>query len=398
MRIPDIISLSTRMFRTRPSRTWLTILGIGVGISAVVVLVGLGYGLQGILLERIIFGESLLSLNVSNPSSRAVLLNQDRIREIAEMENIADVAPMAEYPSLITFEGLTGSISLQAVSPSFFKYAGIPAAEGELFGENDTNSVVLSTAVLKMFAAEPSEVIGKKVQFRVSVPQGKGSDKLQQISLDKDYEIKGVIDNSSSLFAFMPLAEFSSHYSPPFYERAQVKVEKSEFLDAAEEQIIEKGFVVTAFSKTIEQANKIFQGIQATLGLFGGIALVVSAIGMFNTMTVTLLERTNEIGIMRTIGASARDIMILFLAESVILGFLGGLVGVGIGVGIGKGLNALINTAATRLGGVAMSLFEFPKAFLGFIISFSGIMGFITGIFPSRKASSLNPLDAIRYK
>ena len=72
-----------------------------------------------------------------------------------------------------------------------------------------------------------------------------------------------------------------------------------------------KGFTVTALSKTVEQANKIFQGIQAVLAIFGGIALTVSAIGMFNTMTVTLLERTKEIGIMRTLGASPNDVKYL---------------------------------------------------------------------------------------
>jgi len=397
MRLDDIIKLSTRMFRTRASRTWLTILGIGVGTSAVVVLVGLGYGLQGILLERIIFGESLLSLNVSNPSSKTVVLDSQQIQEILDMEEVENVSPLASYSSLVTFEDLTGSIALQAVEPSYFRYAGIPANEGEFFKEGENNKIVLSTAVLKMFATEPQDIIGKTVTFRVSVPI-KDSDKVQEISLPKHYEVSGTIDNLSSLFAFMPLSEFTAHFSPSFYDKAQVKVSKSEFLNAAEQKIIEKGFVVSAFSKTVEQANKIFQGVQGTLGLFGGIALIVSAIGMFNTMTVTLLERTNEIGVMRTIGASSRDIMILFLAESVILGFLGGIVGAGIGVGIGKGLNGLINTAATRLGGVAMTLFAFPTPFLVFIIMFSGIMGFITGIFPARKASSLNPLDAIRYK
>jgi putative ABC transport system permease protein len=397
MKLIDIIKLSTRMFRTRPGRTWLTILGIGVGIGAVVVLVSLGYGLQGILLERIIFGESLLSLNVSNPPSKAVVLGQQEVENLIAIENVGDVSPLAGYSSLVTFKDLTGSISLYAVNPSYFRYAGIPAFEGEFFNKDEPDKVILSTAVLKMFELEPSQIIGQTVQFRVSVQQG-DTDQVQEISLDKHYEVNGIIDNSSSLFAYMNLSEFSSHFSPPYYERVQVKVESSEFLDSVESKIIEAGFVVTAFSKTVEQANKIFQGIQATLGLFGGIALVVSAIGMFNTMTVTLLERTNEIGVMRTIGASSKDIMILFLAESVLLGFLGGVVGVGVGFGIGKSLNLLVNTAATRLGGVAMTLFIFPTTFLMFIIIFAGVMGFITGIFPARKASSLNPLDAIRYK
>ena len=134
------------------------------------------------------------------------------------------------------------------------------------------------------------------------------------------------------------------------------------------------------------------------LALFGGIALIVSAIGMFNTMTVTLLERTNEIGIMRTIGASPSSIKVLFLSESIVMGFLGGIVGIIIGVGGGTLINFLLNTLATRMGGMAISLFRFPLVFLSFIAIFSAVMGFFTGVFPARRASSLNPLDAIRYK
>jgi ABC-type antimicrobial peptide transport system permease subunit len=168
-------------------------------------------------------------------------------------------------------------------------------------------------------------------------------------------------------------------------------------LDAVEAQIIEQGFIVTALSKTVDQANKIFRGVQVTLALFGGIALIVSAIGMFNTMTVTLLERTKEIGIMRTIGGSPLNIKVMFLTESVLMGFLGGLVGIGIGVGGGLSINFLLNMVASRLGGAAMALFRFPIPFLLFIAIFSAVMGFVTGLFPSKRAGSLNPLDAIRY-
>ena len=162
--------------------------------------------------------------------------------------------------------------------------------------------------------------------------------------------------------------------------------------------IVAKGFVVTALSKTVEQANKIFQGIQAVLAVFGGIALTVSAIGMFNTMTVTLLERTAEIGVMRTIGASAADIVILFVAEAVIVGFLGGVVGILLGVGIGVIANTALGVVAGQFGGDAVHIFAYPTSFLIFIAVFSSVVGFVTGLFPARRAAKINPLDAIRYK
>jgi putative ABC transport system permease protein len=196
----------------------------------------------------------------------------------------------------------------------------------------------------------------------------------------------------------MTLDEFTSHFSVPYYERAQVRVRESKNLSAVQDVIIGKGFTVTALSKTVEQANKIFIGIQAVLAVFGGIALTVSAIGMFNTMTVTLLERTAEIGVMRTIGASSTDIVILFVAEATIVGFLGGIVGILIGGGIGEFFNGLLAVAASKFGGAAVSLFAYPFSFLLFITLFSGGVGFLTGLFPARRAAKINPLDAIRYK
>jgi len=101
---------------------------------------------------------------------------------------------------------------------------------------------------------------------------------------------------------------------------------------------------------------------------------------------------------MRTIGASSQDIVILFVAEAVIVGFLGGVVGILIGVGIGEVANGALSIVAGNFGGEAVRLFRYPLWFLTFIATFSACVGFITGLFPARRAAKINPLDAIRYK
>lgn len=126
--------------------------------------------------------------------------------------------------------------------------------------------------------------------------------------------------------------------------------------------------------------------------------MIVSAIGMFNTMTVTLLERTKEIGIMRTIGASPSDVKNLFISESIVVGFLGGVSGIVMGVTIGLTVNFFLNLVASQFGGQAVALFSFPLAFLLFIMLFSAAVGYLTGVFPAKRAATLNPLDAIRYE
>lgn len=402
MRIQDVAMLSTRAFKTNPARTWLTIAGMGVGTGAVVTLVGLGFGLQNIILEQIVFGETLLSLSVNNPPSKAVQLTDRSVKEFFAMPNVKDVTPLASFPALITIEGLSGNAFLQGAEPAFFRYSGATAVTGDLFlagnEAKDKDGVILTKAVLKLFAIKsPKDALGKMVNFRVFILK-EGTDESEQVAIDKSYKVIGVTNEENFIAAIIPLSELQNHVQTKTYDKVQVRITKSDFLDPTQALIVKKGYVVTALSKTVEQANKIFQGIQAVLAVFGGIALTVSAIGMFNTMTVTLLERTAEIGIMRTLGASSGDIQILFVAEAVIVGFLGGIMGIMFGATIGFVLNSIMNVAASNFGGKSVSLFSFPMTFLTFIAVFSAIVGFLTGVFPAKRAASLNPLDAIRYK
>ncbi len=402
MRVQDLAQLSTRMFKTNPLRTWLTILGMGVGTGAVVILVGLGFGLQQIILEQIVFGETLLSLGVSATGAQNLKLTAETVTAFEKKPEVLDAAPLAKFPALVTYKGLTGNVFIQGVEPPYLRYAGVSATEGTVFtdaDEGDTTSVMLSPAVLKLFGIEdPEAFIGQKVSFRLLIPAEDGTDTNTEVVIDKEYTVRGITKEEGVLNAMMMLPELRNYVGIEEYERIQVRVDSNENLPIIEKQLIEEGYRVTALSKTVEQASKIFQGVQAVLATFGGIALLVSAIGMFNTMTVTLLERTKEIGIMRTIGASPNDVKYLFVSESVVVGFMGGLTGVVMGVSLGMTINLFLNIVAGQFGGQAVRLFAFPLGFLTFIILFSAVVGYLTGIFPARRASSLNPLDAIRYE
>lgn len=400
MRLQDLAQLSTRAFKTNPMRTWLTILGMGVGTGAVVVLVGLGFGLQQIILEQIVFGETLLSLGVSATGAQNLKLTAETVELFESNEHVLDAAPLARFPALITYKGLTGNVFIQGAEPAYLRYAGVTATEGEVFTDEDTddsNSVMLSPAVLKLFGVDDVEgFVGQKVKFRILVPAEDGSDEVDEVFIDKEYTVRGITKEEGVLNVLMMITELRTHIGIEEFERIQVRVDSNEFLSVVETELIEAGYRVTALSKTVEQATKIFQGVQVVLATFGGIALLVSAIGMFNTMTVTLLERTKEIGIMRTIGASPSDIKWLFVSESIVVGFLGGVSGIVMGVTLGVIVNLLLNFAASQFDGQSVNLFAFPMVFLVFIALFSAGVGYLTGIFPAKRAASLNPLDAIR--
>jgi len=404
MHIYDILRLSTRVFRTNKLRTSLTILGIGVGIGTILFLVSLGFGLQKTILEQITTSDALLSLDVFAESSSVVELNQENLDKIESLAEVAETSPVASIPAQIEIGGLSSGIMVNAVKPSYFKLSGVQAEKGELFKEGEARRIIISSAVLKAFnISDYQEVLSQTASVKLYLPkkQEENSENLveeiEEINLPSGFQVAGVIEDSSMPYIYLPLADVS-HLNLPSFSRVKIKVSRQSELENIRKQVIAMGFTVSALSDTIEEANKIFQAVQIVLSLFGAVALIVSAIGMFNTMTIALLERTQEIGIMKSLGASNKDVWKLFLVESVIIGFLGGVSGILIGLAGGEMLNFGVNRLAHSLGGSAVNLFYTPGEFIIIILIFSTVVGFLTGLYPARRAARLNALDALRYK
>lgn len=399
MRIIDVLSLSTRMFRTRPLRTFLTILGVSVGIGAVLFLVSLGYGLQKTILSQITTTDSLLSLDVSSGASELISLNNDDVEKISNIPNVAEVSPVLNMSSQITIGGLTANGIAYSAEPSVFRLSGIEADFGEVFDNENEHEAVISSAGAKLFNFEADEAIGQEMLLSLFIPRinEDGFEEVEVFQKEEKYKIIGIIEEETANYVYIPSATIKDA-SIDKYDQLKVKVTSSQFLEDVRSEIINQGFLVSSLSETIDQANKIFSIVQIILALFGLIALLVSAIGMFNTMTIALLERINEIGIMRAVGVTRYDLIKLFLFESVIMGFLGGLGGIAVGYLAGELANIGLNILATSFGGQNLDIFFRPPWFIVFIIVFSIIIGFITGIYPSFKAARINPLEALRYK
>jgi putative ABC transport system permease protein len=399
MKFGDLINLSLRNYVINPMRTFLTVLGVSVGIGTILFLVSLGYGIQKIILERITTSDSLLSLEVTPGASDVILLNKNVVEEIEKNPQIAEVSPLASFSGQMNHDKAIGDGLIYGVNPSYFRLSGIVTKQGKPFTDDSSNGAIVTLAGLSLLDLGEQEALGREISLTLFVPykNEEGNEEIKIVEPEVKYIITGIIDNSDSNYIFVPLASLSG-IAIGHYDSLQVKVANSADLESARQAIIEKGFLVSALSDIIDQANKIFNIIQIVLALFGLVALVVSAIGMFNTMTIALLERINEIGIMRAIGATKSDIRWLFLIESTIMGFLGGLGGVLVGFIVSQIFNVGLNLLAKSFGGQVVSLFYSPVWFVAFIIVFSTVIGLITGLYPSKKAARLNPLDALRYK
>jgi ABC-type antimicrobial peptide transport system permease subunit len=397
----DLLKLSTRMFRARTSRTVLTILGMGVGIGAILFLVSFGYGLQKTLLERITTSESLLTLDVAESKSALVSLNKAVLEKIEKTEGVVEVSPAFYISAQGKVEDLMADLVILGVKPSFLRLSGSRAMRGDVLSDENPEGVVISSSIVQIFNKNIDEIIGQEITFTFFLPSQEDSgEKLQsefeKIVSEKKYKITGVIEGDENVIYIN--ASTLENLKVSNFTQLKVKCATNERLEQIRDEILSQGFLVSSLSDTVNQANQVFRVIQLVLMLFGIIALVVSAIGMFNTMTIALLERTEEIGIMKAIGASNWSISWMFLMEATIMGFLGGLGGLILGLAGGRLFNLLINLIAQKMGGQAVNLFFSPLWFMGVIIVFAAIVGFFTGLVPAVRASKINPLEALRYK
>jgi len=399
MRIFDLFYLSLESFKNRRSRIIFTILGVSVGIGAILFLVSLGYGLQKNLLERITTEESLLTLDIVPSEARIITLTDQTLEKVSQIENVEKVSPQAIFPSQVSLGELTTETAVNLVNPDFFILGGILPDLGRVFTLEDQQKIVVNSSMAELFNLKPEQILGKKLKFTIFLPKEvEGVTEIEIFQTEKEFEVAGVITEPGAPSQVylkrgdlleLPIKE---------YQFAKVKVISDKVMEEVREKLIGMGFLVSALSDVIAQANKIFRAIQIVLGIFGVIALIVAAIGLVNTMTISLLERTNEIGIMRAIGASPQDIKRLFLGESLIIGFLGGIGGIGVGILAAEIFNGLINILARTLGGQPVDLFFYPVWFIIFIILLSSLVGLIAGFWPARRAEKLNPLEALRYK
>jgi ABC-type antimicrobial peptide transport system permease subunit len=398
MRFFDLLKLSIRMFKARTMRTLLTILGMSVGIAAIIFLVSFGYGLQNTLLKKITTSDALVTLDVSpSKTDGEQILNDATVETLRSIPDVVDIIPVLELASQGKFDDITLDVNSVSSSAALLKSEGLKIEQGRLFTKDETQNIVITSAVAKVFNTPPEEMLDKTVSLTLFQNDAAGqTDKESSFTPQNTYKIIGVVSGEENTI-YLSINSLTG-FPLTAYTKLKVKCTSTGTLNFVRSEIEQRGFVASSISETIDQANKVFSVVQMVLMVFGMIALIVSAIGMFNTMTIALLERTEEIGIMKAIGASSGSISMMFVMESTLMGFLGALGGVILGYAEGEILNVLINLVANRFGGESVDLFFSPLWFISTVIAFGAFVGFLTGLFPARKASKIDTLEALRYK
>ncbi len=400
MRLIDVIRLASRNFRTNTLRTFLTILAVSIATAAILFLVSFGYGLQLLTVQRIASSSAISTIDVLPVSDKSLIkLDDSAVQKIKALPNVADVALQLDVEA----EGQAtsiGSTVIHAVSPHYFELADIRPEIGGIYDQNSTHSAVVSSGFLAQFGlSDDANALAKQFNLTYAVPAAdQSSAPATKVKDQTAYKIAGVIKDDDVSYAYVQLSDAAELVKGVQYANFKVQASDRSKVLEVKDSISSMGYDASAPLETLQQLDQVFAIVQISLGALGVIALIISSIGMFNTMTISLLERTREIGIMKAIGADKSDVWKLFLAEATIIGFLGGLCGVVIGIGMAFVANTTLNVLAGIYGGEQATLFYSPPWFIFAIIAFSTIVGSITGFYPARRAAGLNPLKALRYE
>lgn len=267
----------------------------------------------------------------------------------------------------------------------------------ELAG-NAKRQAVVNRAMLKVLGINESEAVGKKFNVSFVVVGDLLADEKEKVeSASTEYTIVGVTPEEKAPFFYVPFIDLRS-LGITNYSQVKLVVKDQAELAKTRRQVEAMGYVTRSVADTVEQINSLFSTLRTVLMLLGMVALSVAALGMFNTLTVSLLERTREVGLMKAMGMKSSEVKELFLTESMIMGFFGGVLGIVVGVVLGKLAGLVLSFFAIFKGVGFVDISYVPISFVLVIIFLSLLVGIATGIYPAKRATKISALNALRYE
>ncbi len=392
-----IIQFAFKNLFSHRLRTYLTLIGIIIGISAIVFLVSFAFGIEKLVTSEITGGDAFKLVDIGTGNSQVVKLDNDAIKSISGLSEAKRVETTLNMAAKAKRDDSTIDVSLFAASPQYIRWSGYRLKTGKMYESSEENKVIVNTACLDFFGLfDQKEAIGKKFSLDVIIPK-EISSSGESISLSEiEYEIVGVIENENSPNVFANSNAFLPHINS--YSQAKVEVGSRDKVLELRKQIEAMGYKTQYVGDTVTQIEQIFNVFKIILGSFGLIALLVASLGMFNTLTISLLERMKEVALLKILGTQRNDISKLFMVEALIFGAIGGIFGIIFGIIAGEIFNIFLNQYAIRNGGDTVNIFHYPLWFILAILAFSLTVGVLTGLYPSKRASKVNSLDVIRYE
>ena len=393
--ITDYIHIMKQSMLNRKLRTMLTLIGIVIGITIIVLLISLGNGMQYAVAAQFekmgIKSIRVVPAHLHGPPTGEIGLDKDLQNHIENVRGVDYVNPNVlhfanvEYNREIQFIMTIGYDT--DLSEKGFIDTDLQLRDGRFFLPHEKDSVIIGAGVA-------DRVFNKKIHTKNSITI---NDKklrvigvLEETGIDVDNRLYIPLEMARELFGKKDLVNaFVVQILPGFnidFVAEQIDKKLARVVD-------EESYDVFTPKQLLSQITSILDIIQAILVAIAAIALIVGAIGIANSMFTSVLERTKEIGVMKAVGATNMQITLFFLGEAGVIGLMGGVMGIVIGLIIAF----LINSGAAAVGFVFLEV-TIDISLILFSLGFSLLIGLVAGIIPAIRASQLHPVDALRYE
>lgn len=398
MTYKNILRLAIKNLLYNRSRTLVTISGMMIGIGAIVFLVSLGYGLQDLVKRQIADSDDLYNLDVTNGGSTTLKIDTEAIKKISELSNIEKVYTVISTGGKIRYNKTMTDGIINGINTEYLKNFKIKLSHGNLFSSDKANEIIVNPAACELLNIDPEDIVNRDLTIDLVLSATLVDNQKEKETISGlEYSVVGVTNDEDSATAYVPQNTLKAK-NINYYSSLEVVAKDKNKIFETRKAIENMGFQVDYVGDTIEKIDEVFYIFKITLASFGLVATAVAALGMFNTITVSLLERIREIGLLKALGTKRKDIYKMFLTESLIMGISGGILGLILGIIGGWLLNLIINMVAVSTGSQVMNFFYTPYYFAIVIIGFAMIIGIVTGLYPAKKATKINPLDALRYE
>ena len=459
MKFLDMLQMSANSLWKRKLRTVLTILGVVIGVASIVIMVSMGLGLSKSMMDEYQSYGSMTQVRVmeaggwgysdSDSSGSAKHLDDALISELENIEHVDSVYPVLNCNVIAIYGGYQANLTVQGMPIEALNELSVTVGEGtlptadmsdlELFYGNtviqdfsniktgkaywetgvlpdvdlytDPVFIVFDTnAYLSANSGNNNEGNTTPAPKKYLIPAcgieaGDGENYsayswMVYCDINKlEEQLKRTFRNK--VIPGQPTTKTGKPYKQLFYSTLLVNVDDMDNVSAVQQTINDMGYNASSDAEWISSAQSSMGYVQAVLGGIGAVSLLVAAIGIANTMMMSIYERTREIGVMKVLGCDMSNIRLLFLLEAGMIGFVGGIAGLGLSYGV----SAIINYVVAGGDGSLSSMFIvtqgakisiIPLWLSALSIVFATLIAMIAGFFPSQKAMKLSPLAAIR--